>query len=259
MIKKSKLVATIALILIIMAVGLLLYRGIGLIIQLKGEMQIENLYAMPTETFAFETAQPIATEHLLDGESQLQMPTILPQFVSLLNENSDTVGWLKLDDTRINHVIVQGDNNVYYLEHDFFGNKSVSATMMLDAGCDIQNIEKHYVIYGHRMKSGTMMNDILKYENKKFFDDNPIVYFDTIYKTMEWEVFSTYCKDYNYDNINVAFQSDEEWLSYIQRLQKESMYETDIALSADDVVLTLYTCDYRIAGGRYVLHARLVG
>jgi len=251
--KKHKIISNIALIFIIAALSLLLYRAIGLVNQLKGEMKIDNLYSMPEVTDSFATVQPHSAELIQTAEL-----TVLPQFLTLQSENDDTVGWLKLDNTRINHVVVQGDNNVYYLEHDFFGNKSASATMMLDTQCDIENIKYHYVIYGHRMKSGTMMNDILKYEDKDFFNKNPIIHFDTIYESMEWEVFSTYCKDYNYDNTEISFSTDVEWLEYIQRLQNESVYKNDVVLSIDDVVLTLYTCDYRIAGGRYVLHARLV-
>ncbi len=130
--------------------------------------------------------------------------------------------------------------------------------MMLDSQCDIDNMKYHYVVYGHRMKSGTMMNDILKYEDEDFFYSNPIISFNTIYESLEWEVFSTYLNSYDYDNNRIVFFDDNEWLKYIQRLQSDSIYTTDIILNKDDVVLTLYTCDYRISGGRYVVHARLM-
>lgn len=255
---KSKLIAIIATILMLIALSLLLYRALELFKQVKSEMKIEGLYNMPTATHSFETAHPNAQDYLPSEISQTVMPQILSKFNALLDENVDTVGWLKLDDTRIDHVVLQGYDNIFYLEHDFFGNKSVSASMMLDSQCSIENIKGHYVIYGHRMKSGTMMNDILKYEKKEFFYDNPIIYFSTIYEHLQWEVFSTYCKDYNYNNTQISFDSQSQWLSYIQKLQEESIYTTDIILQSDDVVLTLYTCDYRISGGRYVLHARLM-
>ena len=255
--RAASIIANIALMLIIGALGLLAYRGIGLIQQIKAEVKIANLYEMATPADSFVTVRP-AAEELIQQESGGEELTIMPQFTSLYNETEDTVGWLKLDDTRIDHVVMQGDNNVYYLEHDFFGNKSASAAMMLDTSCDIENIKYHYVIYGHRMKSGTMMNDILKYEDEDFFYEYPIIRFDTIYQNMNWEVFSTYLKDYNYDNTKISFSNDVEWLEYIQKLQSESIYQTYVELNPNDVVLTLYTCDYRIAGGRYGLHARLI-
>lgn len=255
--KAQKVVVVISIVLFAGAVGLLGYRGVKLLEQQQSEIAIEKMY-METQPVKVDT-HDIPGEVIIDPtrEAVVLYPDTLPQFTKLLVENEDTIGWLTIDNTRIDHVVMQGEDNIFYLEHDYFGNKSISASMMLDALCDINNIKYHYVIYGHRMKSGTMMNDILKYEDKDFFYDNPVISFNTIYQKLEWEVFSTYCNNYEYDNKKILFDNDDEWLEYITRLQDASIYDTDIILTADDVVLTLYTCDYRMAGGRYVVHARL--
>lgn len=253
------IVSIIAMVFIAGALALIGWRGYQLVSQLNAELKIENLYNLPSPTHNSEDLiSNIVMNPLATDRTHLEGTFIMPKFEALLEENPDTVGWLKIGNTRIDNVVLQGSDNIFYLEHDFFGNKSVSASMMLDSECDIEKMEKHFVIYGHRMKSGTMMNDILKYEDEDFFYANPIIKFNTIYQNMQWEVFSTYCRDYDFNNTQVSFSSDTHWLSFIKNLQDESYYSTDIKLQGDDVVLTLYTCDYRFNGARYVVHARLV-
>ena len=38
-------------------------------------------------------------------------------FDSLIKKNSDTVGWIKVDGTKVNYPVVQAEDNDYYLSH----------------------------------------------------------------------------------------------------------------------------------------------
>ena len=40
-------------------------------------------------------------------------------YQALLDENSDCIGWLKIDGTDISYPVVQGEDNEFYLHHDF--------------------------------------------------------------------------------------------------------------------------------------------
>ena len=40
-------------------------------------------------------------------------------YQALLDENSDCIGWLKIDETDISYPVVQGEDNEFYLHHDF--------------------------------------------------------------------------------------------------------------------------------------------
>ena len=40
-------------------------------------------------------------------------------FTELLKKNPDTVGWIKVDGTKVNYPIVQAEDNDYYLSHAF--------------------------------------------------------------------------------------------------------------------------------------------
>ena len=40
-------------------------------------------------------------------------------YQALLDENSDCIGWLKIEETDISYPVVQGEDNEFYLHHDF--------------------------------------------------------------------------------------------------------------------------------------------
>jgi len=45
---------------------------------------------------------------------------MLPEFQDLYERNPDIVGWLKIDDTRIDYPVMQNlQDGEYYLNHDF--------------------------------------------------------------------------------------------------------------------------------------------
>ena len=49
-------------------------------------------------------------------------------YQSLLDENADCIGWLKISDTDISYPVVQGKENEFYLHHDFQKNYALAET-----------------------------------------------------------------------------------------------------------------------------------
>ena len=41
-------------------------------------------------------------------------------FDELLAKNPDTVGWIKIDGTKVNYPVVQAEDNDYYLTRNFY-------------------------------------------------------------------------------------------------------------------------------------------
>ena len=90
---------------------------------------------------------------------------ILSNMAPLIERNSDTVGWVKIDDI-IDNVVVQGVDNSYYLTKDFDGNFAEAGTVFLDQYCKINpSVEcNNIVLYGHNQMNGSMFGALTKYK-----------------------------------------------------------------------------------------------
>ncbi len=181
-------------------------------------------------------------------------------FMTVLKDNPDVAGRITIEGLDIAYLVTQTIDNDYYLKHGYDRQKSKSGAIFLDFRCDVvmEPLKRHYILYGHNMKNGTMFHNLKSYAEEECFKNSRIIRFDTLYKDHEWEVFSAYVTGTEFNYIETSFDSDDEWLGFINELQKKSLYQTDVALNADDVVLTLSTCSYEFDGARFVVHARLI-
>lgn len=211
----------------------------------------------PTAQAAF--VQPAPWEESAPEETPvLQFPR--DSFASVLEVNDDVVGRISMDALDINYLVVQGDDNEYYLRRGYDHKKSRSGAIFLDYRCIIgpEPLKGHLILYGHNMKKGTMFHNLMKYKDEQFFRGHRVFRFDTLYADHEWEIFSAYVTDTSFYYIDTTFKDDADWLSFLQTLQSKSLFPTDTVLSADDVVLTLSTCTYEFDDARFAVHARLV-
>ena len=64
---------------------------------------------------------------------------ILPAFKELLEINPETVGYIRIEGTKIDYPVVKGKDNDYYLDHDFYGEESKSGTIMMDYRCEMNS------------------------------------------------------------------------------------------------------------------------
>ena len=181
-------------------------------------------------------------------------------FASVLQENPDIIGRISIDTLGIGYLVTQTDDNEYYLHTGYSGEESDAGTIFLDYRCDAhtQPLSGHYIVYGHNMRDGTMFHNLVEYKNEDVFNSERIIHFDTLYADYDWEVFSAYVSDTDFYFIDTTFENDLKWCSFLDTIQAKSMYETDVVLNADDVILTLVTCYYRLDDARLVIHARLV-
>src|SRR5690625_464638 len=118
---------------------------------------------------------------------------IRPGFFPLLEQNEDTVGWITVDGTQIDYPIVQGTDNEHYLTRNFFHEESRAGSIYLDYRNDITlENEKNIVVYGHRMKDGSMFENLTKFLDEDFFHEHQTIEFDTLYDSYIGEVFAVY-------------------------------------------------------------------
>lgn len=198
-----------------------------------------------------------ADEH----EPNTQTTGLRAQFEPLKELNEDIIGWITVDDTAIDYPILQTRDNDYYLTRNYLREETRAGSIFMDYRNNISDEEDlNTVIYGHRMKDGTMFAGLKKYLDSSFFNKHPVIYYDTLYQGYDLEVFSVYQTKTDFYYIDTDFSSDKEYGDFIHSLKEKSVHETDVQITGNDRIVTLSTCDYSLdrTEGRLVVHAKLV-
>ena len=182
----------------------------------------------------------------------------------LQKDNSDIVAWIEIENTNINYPVLQCSNNDFYMNHNYKKEYSIGGSIFLDKDYDWNLPSSNLLIYGHNLKNGTMFNNLLKYQNKKFFESHPTIRFTTNKEDTTYEIIATfksklyYKTDTNvfryYYFINASNESD--YNNFVTNAKKASLYDTGKTAKYGDSLMTLSTCAYHTKDGRFAVVAR---
>lgn len=95
-----------------------------------------------------------------------------PSFVELLAINPDVCAWVEMDNTMVDHPVLQGKTNLDYINTDVYGNFSLPGSIFLDSRCDRTFMADYMLLYGHNMESGGMFGSLQLYKDEQFFEEN---------------------------------------------------------------------------------------
>lgn len=173
--------------------------------------------------------------------------------------NDDAVGWIKINNTKIDYPIVQTDNNYYYLKRDFNKSNNNAGTIFMDYRNSANDLDKNTVIYGHARKNETMFGSLKNTLKKEWYENKSNHTFYTLIGNEKfiWEVFSVYkikAEDYY---IRTKF-NEEEFTDFLITISNRSLYNFNIELNEKDYILTLSTCADTEGINRIVVHSKLI-
>lgn len=171
----------------------------------------------------------------------------------LIEEIENYVGWIEIENTKINYPVVKGDDNDFYLNHNYDLSKNVAGSIFMDRRNLGNKYDEHTIIYGHYMKNGTMFTNLNLYLEEDFYKDNQLIYYRDLFNSYTYKVISAYYVSAN--DYTLAFEIDEE---IIDDFMSRSLYTTEYSYSKDDRFLTLSTCNYILNNGRMIVHAVLI-
>lgn len=142
----------------------------------------------PSVTPAASTAvQPTAAQLSPEEEARME------RYRALAQENPDFIGWLCINDTRINDpVMYTPDDSQHYLNRGFDGGYSVSGQLFLDASCDAHSVPGNKIIYGHNMRDGSRFGELKRYLDESFLREQPVIQFDTLYLPGQYQVMAAF-------------------------------------------------------------------
>lgn len=186
----------------------------------------------------------------------------LPWYQELHDQNSDMVGWLQIENSKINYPVMQTsmDNANFYLYKDFDKNDSVRGSIYAAEICDVFEPSDNITLFGHNMKDGSMFAYLGNYYEKSAWENNPLIFFDTLTESHVYKIFAVF-KTSGTDNVGFAYhqmadaKDEAEFNQFVATCKELAFYDTGITPVYGDKLLCLSTCEYTIDNGRFVVAA----
>ena len=211
------------------------------------------------------------TEEIVNESTQENIEEIINQenerilkVQKLQEENPDIVGWLEIEGTSINYPVLQGDDNEYYMTHNYKKQKSKNGSIFLTKDYNWSIPSSNLLIYGHNLSNGTMFQELLKYEKEDFYKKHPIIRFTTNNEDAEYEIISAFKSRVYYKSEKNVFRyyyfvnakTEAEYNEFVQNAKKASLYNIDKTAQYGEQLITLSTCSYHVEDGRFAVVGR---
>lgn len=263
--KQYLLILAIGLLLLVGGAGFLVQQMVATASQQKADADLRSIYYAATLQEAAKaltvtvSTKPQPTVKPAQGIAQQLRTFVTPKpmltyatkerFLSLININSDVVGWLTIQDV-LDLPVVQRDNT-FYLTHSFQGKPSYSGTLFLDQNFSIVPPHENLLIHGHNMRDGSMFGQLLKYRKKSFYIKHWLIQFETLHEDGNYVIFAAFdmVNDVSspayYPYSYSKFDTDIQFEDYITGVKLRSLFKCDLSVLPTDTLLTLSTC----AGG----------
>lgn len=260
-------------ILIILCVAAFCYSAFMLLSTLFEYRQADRFYdrtALQYTTVVSPTPQaseqkPAVSQPEADSEDAPALPSIektepeMPaapiavDFVSLLELNSEVVGWLYCEDTVINYPIVRAEDNNKYLHRMLDGSYNSSGTLFMDYRCEADFTSDNTLIYGHNMKNGSMFHTLLEYRDQTFYDEHSVMFLLTPEQNYRLNIvagFITIADSWVYQTDLSETGAPE---AFLNQCIANSDFRSSYRPAPEEQIITLSTCTYEYNNARYVI------
>lgn len=188
----------------------------------------------------------------------IKFPLIDVDITELKEKNSDTVGWINVNNTNINYPFVQTKDNSYYLNHSFDKKYNEAGWVFLDYRNSKDLNNKNTILYAHSRLDKTMFGSLSKVLKSSWYNnkDNHIIRLSTDTENTLWQIFSVYKIPEESYYITTNFNNNEEYNKFLNTIKQRSIHNFNTNLDTNDKILTLSTCYSDTE--RTVVHAKLI-
>lgn len=207
-----------------------------------------------------------AQEEISEGESVQQEPQQEESSISkediVFEEN--VIGWINVDGTNIDYPVVQADDNEYYLNHNYKGERDSYGSIYMDFRNVSVERDDNIIIYGHKIRDGSMFSDLANYTNegiyKEYFENNDTVTLDHNGERTTWQIYSAYVVNLDREDyyLFTIFKDREKYKDFIEDSKERSLVKKDIEITEDDTVISLVTCNFWYDNARVIIHGKLI-
>ncbi len=174
--------------------------------------------------------------------NRADFPDISVDYESLKKINASYVCWLYAPGAEINHPVVQGTDNEFYLHHTFEMKQNFAGCVFMDHEVDPMLTSWNTFFYGHNMKNGTMFGHLKNYiNNPAVYDKDRYIYVFRSEGIYRYEIFAYYL-DPTDSKMYYTCKTFKEYRAYLREAVKKSVRECEAKVTPDDNIVTLVTC-----------------
>ena len=155
--------------------------------------------------------------------------------------NDDIVGYLEIPNV-LSTILLQTNNNYYYLNHDNYKKENKKGAIFLDYRVNIK--DNKLIVYGHSGEEKDLPFLALNnYQNENFYKKHNKIYLYTNDKIYTYKIFSSYIENNDFDYVNLKSFNGLSWKQHLNKLKSKSKYDTDTKISDDSKIIILQTCN----------------
>ena len=202
-------------------------------------------------------ANSFADEELLkfrptdDGEDN-------PTLKDLKKLNPDVKAWIQVPKTNIDYPVVQGQDDMEYINKNVYGEFEQSGAIFLSCLNKDDFSDPYNLVYGHNMKNGGMFADVADFTNKEYFETHQKgkLYLTDATRKIRFfacmKVTAADAKIYHPDGYRK--ENLKDLLDYIQA---NAVQYRDVNVADENSLIALSTCSEAETNGRVVLIGKL--
>lgn len=171
--------------------------------------------------------------------------------------NPEVFAWLTINGTNIDYPVVQGPDNLKYIDKNAEGFYSASGAVFMDSDNSKHLDDFNSIFHGHHMAKKAMFGDIGTFANQKVFDAHLYgnLYFDDKDHGIEFFAFiNADAYDASVYNPGIAEKGRQ---AYLDNLLAKALHIRDIGVTVEDQIILLSTCASQSTNGRDILIGRV--
>lgn len=181
-----------------------------------------------------------------------------PTLKDLKKLNPDVKAWIQVPKTNIDYPVVQGQDDMEYINKNVYGEFELSGAIFLSCLNKDDFSDPYNLVYGHNMKNGGMFADVADFTNKEYFETHQKgkLYLTDATRKIRFfacmKVTAADAKIYHPDGYRK--ENLKDLLDYIQA---NAVQYRDVNVADENSLIALSTCSEAETNGRVVLIGKL--
>lgn len=245
----------------------------------KNEPPTESL----TEPVVITRAETTTAETTVETTTTTPAPeplVVREEMQEYIDKNPHTAGWITVDGTSIDNVVVQCEDNDLYLNTAFNGNYSQGGAVFADFRGVVNDYDfnqcDNIILYGHNQADGTMFGTLKKYKVTKqntsrfdFYKEHPTFTFSNLYEEYTYKIIALFVCEveprhtrdgviFDYQNYVIFGSSEKTFDEYMENLNERTEIITGVDVREGDKFMTLSTCSNEFEPSRFIVVGRRV-